>query len=247
MTRTHDQSGRVLIGAGGGAIAALGLASALVPLRSHFAPVNVALALVIVVLLAAVVGGRMAGAVTAFVAAVSFDFLYTVPYGSLKIAHAADVETTILLVVVGLAAGEIALRVDRIRDAVGDHRRELRRVHRIASLAAEGESVDDLVSAVRAELIDSLQLHDCRFERPPFHDAYVAIEPSGTITTDHYRYTRGGFELPRDGVELPVVSRGTTMGRFVLEPSVGHGVSLEQRMVAVALADQLGVVLTFAN
>lgn len=57
------------------------------------------------------------------------------------------------------------------------------------------------------------------------------------------RVTRGGFELPSDGAELQVLSRGQPVGRFVLVPKPGTGFSLDQRVVAVALADQVGAVL----
>jgi hypothetical protein len=58
-----------------------------------------------------------------------------------------------------------------------------------------------------------------------------------------YMVTRAGFELPEQGCEIPVSGRGRLLGRFVLEPRPGVGVSLEQRVVAVALADQVGATL----
>ena len=57
-------------------------------------------------------------------------------------------------------------------------------------------------------------------------------------------YAHGELELPREGAELPVLARGQQIGRFVLEPNEGVGVSLEQRLVAVAIADQVGAALT---
>ena len=41
-----------------------------------------------------------------------------------------------------------------------------------------------------------------------------------------------------------MLARGQQIGRFVLEPHEGVGVSLEQRLVAVAIADQVGAALT---
>jgi hypothetical protein len=58
-----------------------------------------------------------------------------------------------------------------------------------------------------------------------------------------WRYRDGGFELSAEGVELPVYGRGHQLGRFVLEPTAGVGVSLDQRVVAVAIADQVGAAL----
>jgi len=50
-------------------------------------------------------------------------------------------------------------------------------------------------------------------------------------------------ELPAEGIALPVLSRGQIVGRFVLDFGPGAGATLEQRVVAIALADQVGASL----
>jgi hypothetical protein len=45
-------------------------------------------------------------------------------------------------------------------------------------------------------------------------------------------------------VELPVLSQGRQVGRFVLTPRRGVGAPLEARVVGVAIADQVGSVLS---
>ena len=55
---------------------------------------------------------------------------------------------------------------------------------------------------------------------------------------------RTGFELPVDGVDLPALARGQQIGRFVLVPTPGVATTLEQRVAAVAIADQAGTVWT---
>jgi hypothetical protein len=45
------------------------------------------------------------------------------------------------------------------------------------------------------------------------------------------------------GVRLPVLGGGRQIGSLVLDPDPSIGVSLEERLVAVALADQLGAAL----
>jgi hypothetical protein len=237
--------GRVGIGIAVGGIGSIAAAGALVAVRGHIAAVNVVLILVLFVLLGATMGGRQAGVVSALIAAASYDFFHTTPYNSLKIDNLAQLETTLLLLAVGLAIGEISVRAERIRDAVSGGRQELNRVHRIARLAARGETFDDLVSAVSAELTATLGLHRCYFELPPFHHDYARLEQTGAITGDHVRiYTKDGSELPRDGVELPLVVNDQAVGRFVLVPTPEHGVSLDHRIVAVTLADQLSAVLS---
>ena len=49
--------------------------------------------------------------------------------------------------------------------------------------------------------------------------------------------------LPGSEIELVVQSQGHTLGRFVMTPTPGYEVSLERRVVAVAIADQVGASL----
>lgn len=73
----------------------------------------------------------------------------------------------------------------------------------------------------------------------------VLLVPSDDVETTVLRLAAGraGAELPPGGAELQVLSRGQPVGRFVLLPAPGGTLSLEQRVVAVALADQVGAVL----
>jgi hypothetical protein len=45
------------------------------------------------------------------------------------------------------------------------------------------------------------------------------------------------------GVRLPVVGGGQEIGSLLLDPDPNLGVTVEARLVAVALADQLGAAL----
>lgn len=232
-----------LLWAGLGGLAPIAAAAALVPLRDVMLSTNVALVLVVVVVVAAVAGGRWAGAAAAVTAALSFDFFHTLPYLRLRIASGDDVETTVLLLVVGLVVGHVAARGRRARSSADASHGEVRRIYRMAEGVARGDEVSDVIMAAQAELTELLHLRGCRFEAPPFASNLEPLERSGVVSWGEYRLQRGGFELPGGGVELPVLGRGQQLGRFVLDPTPGIGVSLEQRVVAVAVADQVGAVL----
>jgi hypothetical protein len=96
--------------------------------------------------------------------------------------------------------------------------------------------------AAQTELTALLHLRTCRFEAPPFASPLPQLERSGAIPGE-LRLRQGGFEIPSEGMELPVLGRGHLLGRFVLDPQPLTGVSLEERVVAVAVADQVGAVL----
>jgi hypothetical protein len=49
--------------------------------------------------------------------------------------------------------------------------------------------------------------------------------------------------FPGKEVELPVIGHGLVLGRYVLVPTPAEPVSFDKRIVAVALADQVGAVL----
>lgn len=216
----------------------------LIPLRDVVVNANVALILVGVVVAIAVAGGRRAGAGAALASAVAFDFFHTLPYLRFRIASQADVETTLLLLGVGLVVGHVAAQGRLARRSAEASQGEIRRIYRVATLAARGEDAPDVILSAQAELTALLGLRQCRFEAPPFAGALPRLERSGLVPVGgSYRLRSEGFELPAEGAELEVLGRGHRVGRFVLEPAGGAGVSLEQRVVAVALADQVGAVL----
>ena len=234
-----------LLGMAIGVLGPVFVAGALVGVRDEINNANVALVLVLVVVIAAVTGGWQAGAVAAVSSALSFDFFHTKPYLSLTIDSQDDVETAVLLLLVGVIVGLVA---GRARIALAAARRgssEIDRIHRVAELAAQGASSEDVLIAAQSELEDLLELQECRFEAPPFGLPLARIERNGTVTgTSTRHYARGELELPREGVELPVLARGQQIGRFVLGPTPGAGTSLEARVVAIAIADQVGAALT---
>lgn len=231
------------------ALAALGpvvVALLLVPFRSGLHNANLALMLVLVVVLAGIVGGRRAGAVAAIVATLSFDFFLTRPYLSLKIETSADLETALILLGVGLLVGTVASRGRQSAQERERAARAIGRVHRVADRVAQGAPLDDVVAVVTGELLELLHLHDCWLELPP--DVYVmpTLQRGGGLDGTERHWFQGGVALSEDGVELPVLEQGEMVARVVLVGDPTHAVTIEERVVAVALADQLGAALALA-
>jgi hypothetical protein len=224
----------------------LGVAAAFIPLRDHVAPADIALLLAVVILVAATLGGRTVGAVAAVEAAFAFDLFYTRPYYSLRINRAEDIETAVLMLIVGVAIGEIVTRGKRDRFAAHVSRSNLERVSRITELAAGGERPGRLIRVARRELMELLDLNDAEFERPPFFDSLPRLSHAGLSIPPSL-----GVGTPLDPkrasqIELPIWAEGLEVGRFVLtlaDDATGLEFAHESRTSALALADQLGVAL----
>jgi hypothetical protein len=214
----------------------------MVPTREVIDNSIAALALACLVVAAGSFGGRRSAIVTAAYAALGFDFFHTMPFGKLKVRNVDDILAMALLIVLGVLAGGIADRLRALRDRRAGAA-EIRRLIGVAERARLGDSSDDLTRQVSAELTDTLHLRSCWYEPAPFVGALPHIEADGSLSSRVYRWSRGGFELPRDGVAIPFRVAGQLQGRFVLGPSPGRAVSVERRVLANAIVDQLGAVL----
>jgi len=241
----QDEEPQALIALAG--IAPIAVGALLVPLREHLAIANLAMILMGVVVLAALAGGRIAGAVAAVTATMSFDFFLTRPYLSMRITSPDDVETAAILLLVGGLVGQFAARARAARSSRNISQSDLARLHRLAELNASGASAAAMIDACRQDLIELLDLQDCHFEEVPF-DTLPALGRDGRperrpahVTT--VRHARHGVEIPTEGLALVVLSGGHTRARFVLEPKPGGGMTPQEGLVAVALADQVGASL----
>jgi hypothetical protein len=237
----------VLVGLAIGVLGPIVVGVALVPLRDEVDNTNLALILVLVVVIAAIVGGRRAGALAAITATLTFDFFLTRPYLSMDIESTDDIETALILLGVALLVGEVASRgrrSQRQRERAAD---AISRVHRVADIVARGAPVDDVVTLVSREVRQLLSLYDCWLEFPPFVYVMPTLERGGTIAQSEHRWFEGGVALSEDGVELPVLEHGDAIARLVLIGNPEVAVTIEERVVAVALADQLGTALALAG
>ena len=240
----------LMIGVVVGVPATVAAGAVMAAFRPLFDGTNAALVLMIVVVAVAALGGRAAGIITALVAVVSFDFFHTEPYLSLTIDSRDDVETTLLLLIAGVLVGTIASAGQSARSRAGSARSEVLRIHRVAEAAVSGRDAASVIAIAQDELRELLELRESRFEALPASDDVShprigrngAVEGQTAMRFGRGAGGRGGFELPTEGVELPVLARGQHIGRFVLVPTPGVAVSLEQRTVAVAIADQVAAV-----
>lgn len=227
-------------------LSALLLSALLVPLRGHVPNANMALALVLPVLLGAVIGGRAAGVGSAVFAALLFDFVFTQPYLTLRIASKDDVVTFVFLALVALAAAELGVFGRRGWSAARDARAEVERLARVAELSSRGDEADDVISAACAELIGLFDLRDCVYETTPGEREMPRLGRRGALE-DTELVLAGDFLLPTGGVAVRIHGRGREFGELVLYARDDTQAPIEKRLVAVAIADELGATLASSH
>jgi len=227
----------------------LALAAVLVPFRASFPNTDAALALLLVVVAVAANGYRLAGLLAAVSAAVWFDFFLTRPYERFAITSRDDIETTILLLVIGVAVTELAVWGRRQHADASRRAGYLDGISSAAQAVAAGGSPSLLIDQVTGQLAQLLALETCRFQygiagigRP------ARLQPDGSVTTGS-----GTWDADRDGfpaggdTELLVESGGLFQGRFLMTPRPGARPTLEQRLLAIAFADQAGAGLATSH
>jgi K+-sensing histidine kinase KdpD len=226
-----------------GLLAPLVLTAALVPFRAGFPNTDAALALVLVVVAVAAAGYRPAGYLAALSAAAWFDFFLTRPYERFSISRAADVGTTVLLLLIGIAVTEIAVWGHRQRAAAVRRSGYLAGLNDAATAVALGDSPGALADQVAARLVRLLGLRSCEFQ---YGRAGLGqpgrIEPDGRVTVAGNPWDVERFGLPSAaGTEVLVESGGRLLGRFLMQPDPAARPTQEQLLVALAFADQVGL------
>jgi K+-sensing histidine kinase KdpD len=236
-----ERESSVMVAAAGVGVV-IAVAGLLVSVRDWLGADNVALVLVVVIVGAAVLGGRLAGVLTSIAAAFAFDYFHTQPFYNLRINDHEDIITAVLLLIVGLCVGELAVRRNAAKREVEMHAKGASHLEVVAAVVAAGADLDEVWPVVRQALVEQLDLADCRFVPFAPTSSLTIIERDGQISSPHLQWVHGGgFALPAEGVAVPVVNEGRPLGRLVLVPQAGHGTTKPQRRVAVALADQLAV------
>jgi K+-sensing histidine kinase KdpD len=226
-------------------VAPLAVSAVLVPLRDHLANTQLALILVVVVVAVAASGNRIAGILAALSAGVWFDFFLTRPYHRFTIADRTDIETFVLLLVVGITVTELAAWGRRQQALASREAGYLAGIHAAAEFGATGGSRSALMTSVSNQMISTLGLLGCVYQpgvagqgNPP------RLERDGRITSNGSVWDVEQLGLPTESaIELLVTSGGRLHGRFLLSAAHNTRPSLAQRIVTVTLADQVGAAL----
>lgn len=227
------------------------------PFREAVGLENVTILYVALVAVAAVAGGRIGGLIAALVAALSYNFFFTTPYGSLRVDSAEQVITVVLLFAVGAVAtlaGDLERRATRRRltrarrrdaQAVGvvaevlDARRQggdprplavdaIRRLLHARAVAAVDP--DDLAAGPSAVSGDGLPADLAALPRLD-ERGLEALAEAAPLGVDPV--------LPAGGVVLTVTTGPASRAGFAILPQAGHRLSQPERTALLIVATEL--------
>ncbi len=215
----------------------------LVPYRGTFADTAAALVLVAFILSLAIAGNRLTGFVASVSSALWFDFFLTRPYDQFAISHRPDIETTISIVIVGFMVTELAARSRHHSRVSSEEAHYVATIRDLADLAANPTPSPAVVESASASLVELLDLRACRFERAATEPPLPRILSDGTVEHVGLRWPVSEMGIPGPEAEIVAEWRGLVLGRFILTPTPGRPVSLERRIVAVALTTLVAATL----
>jgi K+-sensing histidine kinase KdpD len=240
----HFQRYRGTITIAAAVLGPLGVAGILVPFRATFADAASSLVFVAVIVAIAVVGNRTAGILATISSTLWFDLFLTRPYERLAITHRADIETALSLLVVGVVVTELAARNRHHHSIATKESVYVGLMYRFSELVTSGAPAAEVLERAQHELINLLGLRNCRFEYGAGQRPRLTMEHDARVFLGGNLWAVEDVGLPGPEIELLVHGRGILLGRFVLTPTPGLPVAIQPRVVAVALADQVGAALS---
>lgn len=233
---------RVVFALAAGALGPPAVAAVLSPFRGDFADPAAALVLTGVVVAVATFGDRLAGVIGSLSAGAWFDFFVTKPYDRFAISSLRDIETTIALVIVGVAVTEIAVRGRQHYTLAEREGNLLAAIRDVSELVATGASTDIVIATATSSLEEVLGVEACRFEAVPLHERRLRLARTGEVQLGaSLQDSTAG--LPSGELEVVAQHANRSYGVFVVQLPPAHHLTIEQRVAALALADQVGAAL----
>jgi K+-sensing histidine kinase KdpD len=253
---TEEIDGEGVAWAAAGFVASLSIGVVIEPFRGTVGLENVTLGYLLVVVVAAAVGGRAAGLISALSAALSYDFFLTTPYHSLRIDSVAQVITVALLFGTGIVAS-LAGRARRRRTVEADAQAGIiRLLNTITRAAAAGEGIDRLAAEGIYTLVDARRVVIRRGapdnevvvadigepEAPLDLDSLTRLDADGHILDERPRPPRGPvvrWVRPSQGAVAQLVQHRQPVGQLIVTFREGQWIPPVVRLALATVAHAL--------
>ncbi len=187
-----------------------------------------ALAYVLAVVAAAVLGGLPAGLGASVLSFLALNFFFTEPFHTLRVDKPEDLAALVVFLLVSTIVGALLSTALSERARAERREREARLQQHLGSRLQGGESAEEVLADFARSLVDFLGLAGCEVRT----ELGVA------------RVGRTGPDTPTRSESFPLAPRGREVGRVVVTPGPDRDrLSPEEGRVVRAMAGQLGLAL----
>jgi two-component system sensor histidine kinase KdpD len=183
MRRLPPTGGAPVLGIALGLATVVVASAALVPVRADVTRATPALVLVLAVVVAAVVGGSLAAAVTALVGAAAYNLVFIPPFWTFKVNVADDWVALGVFLAVALAMGLLVAGQAERRRAAEQREAELRSLYdHVRTMAEERERLTE--EATRAQVLERVDEQRAALLRSVSHDLRTPLASIRAVASD---------------------------------------------------------------
>ena len=210
-----------------GALACPAAVTALAALPGGVPTSSAALAFVLAVIGAAVLGGMYAGLAASFLSFLSLNFFFTAPVGTFNVAKTEDLVALVAFLLISGAVGALVSRAVAQRDRAEIREREARLLQHLGTRLLSGESAQNVLEHFGQAVIDLLGLVRYEAEVEDVAQVSLGAPRSPGLIEERFR----------------LVVRGQEIGVIRVFTEEGHQLGDPERQVAKTFAAQLSLAL----
>jgi two-component system sensor histidine kinase KdpD len=177
------RSPRPVVGLAAGLVLVGVVTAVLAPFHSHISRASPALALVLPVVVAGLLGGRLAPVITAVAAAIAFTLAFIPPVGTLRVHLSEDAVAWVVFVIVALTIGDLVARQAERRRAAEQRAEEIEAMHaRYEAVVAERERLTEETN--RLSVLERVDEQRAALLRSVSHDLRTPLASIRAVATD---------------------------------------------------------------
>jgi two-component system, OmpR family, sensor histidine kinase KdpD len=189
----------------------------------------VAVLFVLAVVIAARVGGALAGAGTSLLSFLSLNFFFTPPLHTLAVGKVQDLVALLVFLVVSVIVGVLLSSAVTAKAKAERREAELRLLNRLATRLLSGEPLDEVLRGFAEGVCDAFDLAAC--------------EVSTSFTDERAIVVRQPTHDLADPLDLPLVARKQELGLVRLWLGRRPRLTEDEQVVVRSLATQLALAL----